>query len=525
MTSTVELPLWLVVLLAALAAWAALERLLVPSVRFVLRRRVNRVLDELSTRLKIQVQPFKLTKRRVLIDRLLYDPEVLAALEEHAREREMPREAAMARVKRYAEEIVPAFNAYLYFRLGYRLGRIVARSLYRVRLVTSDEQALAAVDPRATVVFVMNHRSNMDYVLVAYLAATSTALSYAVGEWARIWPLQTLIRSMGAYFVRRRSNDPLYRRVLERYVHMATASGVTQAVYPEGGLSRDGRLRAPKLGLFDYMLRSFDPAGERDLVFVPVGINYDRVLEDRTLLLDLDPEAPRKSGLAAARTTLGFAGRNLRQALTSKWHRFGYAGVSFGRPVSVRAWLAERGAERARSSCAERADQAGSAGRPDPAEGADRPDRAAADPNAADPNAAGTLDLRRLGREERFEEVARLGGRLMDEVGRAIPALPVAVAATVFVRRLAEGDGPMSGLEAKARIFDLQQELAARGALVYIPRRDPEYAAEVGLRMLTLRRLVDARDGAYAARAAERAALAYYANSIAHLLEAGAAAP
>ena len=479
MTSTVELPLWLAVLLAALAAWAALDRLLVPSVRWVLRRRLDRVLDELNARLKIRVQPFKLTKRRVLIDRLLYDPLVLEALEEHAREREMPREVAMARVERYAEEIVPAFNAYLYFRLGYRLGRAVGRSLYRVRLVTSDEQALAAVDPRATVVFVMNHRSNMDYVLVAYLAATSTALSYAVGEWARIWPLQTLIRSMGAYFVRRRSNDPLYRRVLERYVHMATASGVTQAVYPEGGLSRDGRLRPPKLGLLDYMLRWFDPEGERDLVFVPVGINYDRVLEDRTLLLDLDPEAPRKGGLAAARTTLGFLGRNLRQALTSKWHRFGYAGVSFGRPVSVRAWLAERGA----------------------------------------------LDLRRLGREERFAEVGRLAARLMDEVGRAIPALPVAVAATVFVRRFAEEGGPMSGLEAKARIFALQQELAARGALVYIPRGDSEYAAEVGLRMLTLRRLVDARDGAYAARPAERAALGYYANSIAHLLDAGAAAP
>ena len=49
-----------------------------------------------------------------------------------------------------------------------------------------------------------------------------TALSYAVGEWARVWPLQALIRSMGAYFVRRDSGDALYRRVLERYVHMAT---------------------------------------------------------------------------------------------------------------------------------------------------------------------------------------------------------------------------------------------------------------------------------------------------------------
>ena len=32
------------------------------------------------------------------------------------------------------------------------------------------------------------------------------------------------------------------------------------------------------------MLRGFRIDGERDLVFVPLGLNYDRVLEDRTLL-------------------------------------------------------------------------------------------------------------------------------------------------------------------------------------------------------------------------------------------------
>ena len=53
---------------------------------------------------------------------------------------------------------------------------------------------------------------------------------------------------MGAFFVRRKSDDALYRKVLERYVDMATREGVSQAVYLEGGLSRDGRLDVPKLG-------------------------------------------------------------------------------------------------------------------------------------------------------------------------------------------------------------------------------------------------------------------------------------
>ena len=465
-----------------------------PGVRYFLRRRVNRVLDELSTRLRIQIQPFKLTKRQVLIDRLMYDPEVIEAAEAFAREQQMPREVVMARIERYAREIVPAFNAYLYFRLGYRLGRVVARVLYRVRLGYSDEEALAAVDPRSTVVFVMNHRSNMDYVLVAYLAATSTALSYAVGEWARIWPLQTLIRSMGAYFVRRRSKNPLYRRVLERYVHMATASKMTQAIYPERGLSRDGTLQPPKLGLFDYMLRGFDPGEQRDIAFVPVRINYDRVLEDRTLLRDLDPEAEKVGAGKAARTTLRFAVRNLRLALFNRWYRFGYACVNFGTPVSAKAWLAERG-----------------------------------------------VDLRKLPREERFAEIQRLADDLMAAVGRAVPAVPAALVATVFVREADEEAAeeaavaeapvpplsapeirPLSGLEIKARVFALSKALQAAGAHVYVPRGDQDYAIGVGLRMLTLRRMVDERDGLYTPRREELPVLRYYANSIRHLLPAEA---
>ena len=246
---------------------AFLDRALVPGARWFLRRRVNRAIDEINRRLRLRIRPFKLTRRAVLIDRLTFDTRVVEAAEAHARATGEPREVAMSRVATYAREIVPSFSTYAYFRLGYSVARATARTLYRVRVGFADDEGLSRVDPEASVVFVMNHRSNMDYVLVSYLAAEKTALSYAVGEWARIWPLQSLIRSMGAYFVRRDSGDPLYRRVLERYVQMAADAGVVQAMFPEGGLTRDGALRPPRLGLLDYMLRDYDPA-RRDLVFV-----------------------------------------------------------------------------------------------------------------------------------------------------------------------------------------------------------------------------------------------------------------
>jgi glycerol-3-phosphate O-acyltransferase len=452
---TLAVPLWLALPAALLAAWAAYDKLAMPALRWLLARPANQLIDELSTRLRIGIRPFQRTRRQALIHRLTTDPKVLQTAERYSNERRLALPKVLKQVERYAREIVPAFNAYLYFRIGYWLGRKLAQTLYRVRLGYIDTGGLAAIDSDATVVFVMNHRSNMDYVLAAYLAAEQTSLSYAVGEWARLWPLSALVRAMGAYFVRRNSADELYRRVLERYIAMATEAGVPQAVFPEGGLSRDGRMREPRLGVLDYMLRGFRSDGERDLVFVPLGINYDRVLEDRTLI------STQKDGRAkTAWGTLRFLLHNLNLAMRSEWHRFGYACVNFGSPVSMRKY---------------------------------------------------GVDFQRLAGEERRLAVARLGRELMDAVGRVVPVVPVALIAHLFLEHRS-----LTALDLKAEARRLLQRL--EHAHVYIPRRDLDYALSVGLRMLRLRRLVEEREGVFSAREEELPLLRYYANSIAHLL-------
>ena len=220
---------------------------LFPSVRWYLRRRLNKTVDRLNSRLQIKIRPLQRSKRQLLIDQLMFDQEIIAMIEEQAQRDNIPRDVLQHKVKNYAREIVPSFNAYIYYQVFYWLAKKVSRFIYRVRVAAVDPRKLQAVDPDATVVFVMNHRSNMDYVLISYLVAERVTLSYAVGEWARVFPLEMLIRAMGAFFVRRGSQNPLYRKVLERYVYMATKSGVCQAVFLEGGLSRDGKFGEPKL--------------------------------------------------------------------------------------------------------------------------------------------------------------------------------------------------------------------------------------------------------------------------------------
>jgi len=467
MAKTVVLPLWLAVISGALAVWALADRILYPLVRGFFSRREEIFLRRIKDRLHLQIPAFKVARREVLIDRLLSDAHVLKAVDEICREQGVSAETALKKVRSYAEEIIPSFHAYAYYSFGSLIGISFARLLYRVRVGYADEEGLAKIDPLSSLVFIMNHRSNMDYILLGYLTLTRAVLSFAVGEWARVWPIQPLVKAMGAYFVRRGSGDVLYRCVLAGYVRMAVEGGLIQAVYPEGKLSRDGHLQEPKIGILDYMLRDFDPDGERDLVFIPVGVNYDRVLEDRTLLLGRTPAA-KKTGLAAALTTFRFIVHNLWLMMRRGWHRFGYAAVYFGTPLSMRDYIRTRG-----------------------------------------------VDFRKQPKEERTEHVRRLARTLLRSVGGVIPVLPVSLVSAVFVEN---PEIAFSDDELKSRARELLDRLEKNGAHIYLPRRSFDYAVRVGLRMLVLRHLVQKEGDRVRAVPAELDLLEYYANAISHLV-------
>jgi glycerol-3-phosphate O-acyltransferase len=452
MTQTIEIPLWLLIVILVFATVTFASHFLFPSVRWFFRRRLEKAVARLNRRLERPIEPFKLARRYDMIQRLIYDPEVSKAVAEHAKEQGIPENVAFQEAGSYAREIVPSFSASAYFGVAIRLARLFSNALYHVRLGYDDEAKLRGLDPEATVVFVMNHRSNMDYVLVTYLAAERSALSYAVGEWARVWPLSGLIRAMGAYFIRRKSRSELYRRVLARYVSLATNGGVTQAMFPEGGLSLDGGLRPPKLGLLKYIADGCSE-GTRAVVFVPVALNYDRVLEDRILIAAGDTGERRFR--ARISVVARFALKQVWLKVTGRFHRFGYAAVSFGAPLSLRKFS--------------------------------------------------------KGREGDLTKT--LGTELMQRIGAVVPVLPVPLLAYVL-----EDGGEMD----RARIETSVSNVLARMSHdhVHLPAGGKTAAVDVGLRQLLKRKIIVETEGLYRVPDDQVSALAYYANSIRHLVPA-----
>src|SRR4029077_14660719 len=115
----ITLPLWLAIAIGAFAAWAVYEHVVMPALRWMGTDPANPVDDQVPCRLRIGIRPFQRTRRQALIHRLLTDPRVQEAAEQFAAQNKLPIGTAFTKIESYAREIVPAFNAYLYFRTGY----------------------------------------------------------------------------------------------------------------------------------------------------------------------------------------------------------------------------------------------------------------------------------------------------------------------------------------------------------------------------------------------------------------------
>jgi len=155
--------------------------------------------------------------------------------------------------------------------------------------------------------------------------------------------------------------------------------------------------------------------------------------------------------------------------ISGRWYRYGYACVNFGRPLSMREYVARH-----------------------------------------------NVDFRALDEGGRHRAVEQVGQRLMGAIRDVIPVLPVSLVATVLLRNPHEA---LTEIDVKSKTYDLIQRLEAARARVYVPRSDLDYAIGVGLRMLTLRRIVIERDGRYGVAPGEQALIEYYANAIAPLVE------
>src|ERR1700730_14727679 len=453
------------------ALWILLAALLaVVATIIVVRLSGTRIALRALHRSHSRIDRFKLTKKPFIRQTLLADEAISQAVREHAADNAMDEGEAWSRVEEYIDEIVPFFNILTYYKIGLVVSRTLLNFFYKVSAEYAGRDSQGTLPRDAIVIYLMNHRSNADYVLVGYVLSGQVAISYAVGEWARTFPLEYIFKSFGAYFIRRKYRERLYHTVLERYVQLITRNGVTQGIFLEGGLSRDGKLGKAKIGLLDYVLGvAREPSMRRRLYIVPVAINYDRVLEDRSLLRELDVREGRRR--AQLGEVLRYVWWNMARLVARRWRRYGRAAVVIGDPFPLAPWL-------------------------------ERQDRE-------------TGGLFTIDRAERLARVQSLSDSVLERIAAIIPVTPVTLACAAIQSFDVDF---ISHEQLIARMSEMRDVLRELNARVIHHEGSVDDIFDRAWRMLKMRRILVRVGAGYSVLQGNRPLVSYYANSVSHLL-------
>jgi len=201
-----------------------------------------------------------------------------------------------------------------------------------------DEEGLAVAaeaSKRAPLVLCPTHRSHADYVLMSHVLIERgiTPPLVAAGANLSFWPLGPAFRRMGAFFIRRSfKGQRIYAASLSAYIRKIARDGYTQEFYPEGGRTRTGRILQPKYGLISIEVDAWIAGARDDLHFVPVAIDYAKVIEAQAYARELAGEEKKREDIKGLLKTPA--------VLRSRWGR---VHVQFDAPISLAAFARDRG--------------------------------------------------------------------------------------------------------------------------------------------------------------------------------------
>jgi glycerol-3-phosphate O-acyltransferase len=299
-------------------------------------RRLSRTLRAHFRRIRALVIGPDLSTRRLLIDGVLESDQVKQAIALQARRDSSKPEKAAKKAHDFAYEIAADYSNPVVRSVSMMLAPVWNR-IYR-GVVVNHLDSLKQNAPGHEVVYVPSHRSHMDDLLLPYCLYTHGIVPPHITAGINLdLPLiGTVMRKGGAFFIRRSiRGNPLYVAVLSEYLARLVSGGHSLAYFIEGGRSRTGRLMPPKGGMLAMTVRAFLRQPSRPVLFQPVYIGYEKLMEGRSYLEELSGKPKEKESIWAL-----LAG--IPKVLHSN---YGQVVVNFGEPIRLDDLLAEHAQE------------------------------------------------------------------------------------------------------------------------------------------------------------------------------------
>lgn len=294
-------------------------------------RKASRVMRAHFRRLRAAVIGPDLSHRRTVIDAAMNAEGVRNAVAAVAGKERITPEQAEGRARSYAWEIAADYSHPTVRSASFLLTTFWNRLYDGIRTHHFDTLKQAA--PGHEVIYVPCHRSHIDYLLLSYLLYVNGIVPphIAAGVNLNLPVIGSLLRKGGAFFLRRSFKaNALYSAVFSEYVTQLFQRGVSMEYFIEGGRSRTGRLLEPRAGMLAMTVKSFLRESRRPVVFQPVYIGYERVLEGKSYIGELSGKPKEKESIFG-----------LIKSLKLLRERYGKVTVSFGEPVYLTQMLDE----------------------------------------------------------------------------------------------------------------------------------------------------------------------------------------
>jgi glycerol-3-phosphate O-acyltransferase len=429
-------------------------------------RKVARILRVHFQRVRGAAIGPDLSHRRTVIDEVLRSESVRAAIQEQARREKISEYKAWKKARKYAFEIAANYS-YGFVRVAY-----FALTWFWNRIYDGVDlqhfRGFQKLAPDHEIIYVPCHRSHIDYLLVSYFVYINGLVPphIAAGVNLNLPVLGHFLRMGGAFFLRRSfRSQKLYSAVFYEYLSRILSNGTAIEYFVEGTRSRTGRLLQPKGGMLSMTVRSYLRAPSRPILFQPIYVGYERLVEGRSYTAELSGQQKKSESLADLFKVFGI----LKQ-------RYGKVHVSFAQPIFLDQML----------------DEVSPDWREQALEDDERP-----------------LWLSPL--------VARLGDRIMTGMNEATHANPVNLLASILLtmRKLAMDRRELE--EQLALYLDMLQDCKYSDRVTYTEKSPAEIIA-YGMELGAVETREHPLGDIVAVHPAQTVLLAYFRNNVSHLL-------
>jgi glycerol-3-phosphate O-acyltransferase len=269
--------------------------------------------------------------REELKENILTNDRLQTYMDQFAQKRNMPIKKVHKEAAGYIDEIAASYSM-AFIRFAEFCVRQITKYMYDGVSVNHDGlNRIKSISKKGPIIFIPCHKSHIDYLILSYIMYHNNmpCPHVAAGKNLSFWPMGTLFRGCGAFFIRRTFKGAvLYAKVFAEYIYKLLEEGFNIEFFIEGGRSRTGKLLTPKLGLLSILLNAYKEGACSDMIIAPVFIGYDRVLEESAYLNEL--EGGQKEP------------ENFRQVIKARKFlkkRYGKIYIRFHEPISLNELL------------------------------------------------------------------------------------------------------------------------------------------------------------------------------------------